>query len=88
MFSKEGIRRALPRYKCHKEVGALKIAKIVEDHSGATIHFVEEGYGPEHIDFQFIAKHSPEIGGYIVLYDDGYVSWSPAVAFETGYTKV
>jgi hypothetical protein len=33
-------------------------------------------------------KHAPEIGGYYVLYDDGYESWSPAAAFESGYTLV
>lgn len=26
--------------------------------------------------------------GYYVVYTDGYVSWSPAKAFEEGYTKV
>ena len=29
-------------------------------------------------------KHSPEIGGYYVLYPDGYVSYSPAEPFEAG----
>lgn len=26
------------------------------------------------------------VGGYYVVYDDGYTSWSPAKAFEEGYT--
>lgn len=26
------------------------------------------------------------VGGYFVVYDDGYTSWSPAKAFEDGYT--
>ena len=28
------------------------------------------------------------LGGYLVVYDDGYVSWSPAKAFEEGYTRI
>lgn len=30
----------------------------------------------------------PAIGGYFVVYDDGYESWSPAEAFEKGYTLI
>ena len=46
-------------------------------------------YRPE--DAKWIAKHSdgkgPDalVGGYVVDYEDGYVSWSPAGAFEEGY---
>ncbi len=28
------------------------------------------------------------VGGYYVLYEDGYDSWSPAKAFEDGYTLI
>ena len=28
------------------------------------------------------------IGGYLVQYEDGYLSWSPAKAFEEGYTRI
>ena len=33
-------------------------------------------------------KHAPQPGGYFVLYEGGYTSWSPADAFEAGYTPV
>jgi hypothetical protein len=33
-------------------------------------------------------KHSPEAGGYYVQYKDGYTSFSPAEAFEEGYTRL
>ena len=29
-----------------------------------------------------------QVGGYYVVYTGGYKSWSPAEAFEDGYTKV
>ncbi|MCK4793058.1 MAG: hypothetical protein KAV87_55525, partial [Desulfobacteraceae bacterium] len=33
-------------------------------------------------------KHKPERGGYLVLYRDGYISYSPAEAFEDGNNRV
>jgi hypothetical protein len=38
------------------------------------------------VDQAYLAKHEPAVGGYFVLYDDGYQSFSPAKAFEDGYT--
>jgi hypothetical protein len=26
--------------------------------------------------------------GYYVMYEDGYISWSPSKAFEQGYTEI
>lgn len=82
--------REMPRYKCHKEVWALKI-KIVDIHesgSGATITPEEEGYAPFEVDADYIMKHSPFPSGYYVVYEDGYKSFSPAEAFEKGYTAL
>ena len=31
---------------------------------------------------------TPRVGGYYVVYADGYKSFSPATAFEEGYTKI
>ena len=36
----------------------------------------------------FMARHQPEVGGYFVRYEDGYESFSPAAAFESGYTRL
>ena len=36
----------------------------------------------------YVEKHAPRVGGYFVRYDDGYESFSPAAAFEGGYTSV
>jgi hypothetical protein len=35
---------------------------------------------------QYANKHKPHAGGYYVVYKDGYQSFSPAEAFEEGYT--
>lgn len=55
---------------------------------GALITPAEEGYAPFFVDAEFLAKHKPEVGGYFVQYDDGYKSFSPAKAFEEGYTLI
>lgn len=34
---------------------------------------------------EFMKKHTPEVGGYIVMYKDGYTSFSPADPFEEAY---
>jgi hypothetical protein len=40
------------------------------------------------VDFDsfWVAKHEPWVGGYIVVYDDNYTSFSPEKAFDEGYT--
>lgn len=87
--------REMPRYQSHKKVWALKIAAI-EYHPvapntterSATITPAEEGYGRFDVSAAYVTKHDPQVGGYYVVYDDGYKSWSPAEAFEAGYTRI
>ena len=125
----------MARYKCRKEVRALKIARIEVrksspcvypidgtscgypmsdrmhvgsddpiippagrhqyDHGpggdgreGLLIHPTEEGYIPFMVDAEYVRKHNPQIGGYYVVYEDGYKSFSPAKAFEEGYSPI
>jgi hypothetical protein len=92
--------KELPKYKSHKEVWALKIKSIewvanVLDGQGenreadgsAMITPEEEGFAPFKVDQEYMQKHKPQVGGYYVEYEDGYASWSPREAFESGYTK-
>jgi hypothetical protein len=92
----DGMTREMPRYKSHKEVWALKIANIVRDGEGenretdgsATLTPAEEGYAPIRVTYDYLRKHNPQVGGYYVVYKDGYQSYSPAQAFEEGYTRL
>jgi hypothetical protein len=81
-----GTGRELPRYRCHKEVWALKIKDI--DPAFGIITPVEEGYAPFEVSEDYLVKHKPYVGGYYVVYKDGYRSFSPAEAFEDGYTLI
>ena len=86
----------MPRYKSHKEVWALKIAEVRmpdipenQESDGSRIIVPEEaGYAPFTVDYEYVRKHDPKAGGYYVVYKDGYKSWSPADAFEDGYTLI
>lgn len=87
------ITREMPRYKCYKEVWALKIAAIEYVHSAqdtvtAIITPAEKSYAAFTVDEAYINKHKPEVGGYYVVYRDGYRSFSPAAAFEEGYSLI
>jgi hypothetical protein len=48
----------------------------------------EPGYAPIPVTSEYIRKHKPSAGGYYVVYKDGYKSFSPADAFEEGYTRI
>lgn len=83
------VSREMPKYECHKKVWALKIAGIVGDpHGGVYFQPAEEGYDKVPMSPEYVAKHKPEVGGYYVVYEDGYKSFSPASAFESGYTPL
>lgn len=79
----------LQKYKCCKKVHALKIKNIeIIDNFNAIIIPEEDGYAPFEISPEYMKKHQPQVGGYYVVYEDGYQSYSPAKAFEEGYTLV
>ncbi len=93
------VTQEMPKYQSHKKVWALKIKEIVFDHDlakadnretdgSATITPEEDGYAPFKVDHAFCRKHEPKVGGYYVVYKDGYKSFSPADAFVGGYTKL
>ncbi len=53
---------------------------------GGFIIPADEGFDRFWEPSQYFEKHTPEVGGYFVQYKDGYKSFSPAAAFEEGYT--
>lgn len=78
----------LPQYRSHKIVRAAKITELRENgipgspdlvlgEIGAVVALLPDWH----------EKHKPQVGGYYVLYEDGYTSYSPAKAFEEGYKR-
>ena len=89
----------LPLYKCHKIVRAGKISEIdiitepdltgkgrPEPVQGAFLSF--DNHPPLTVTADFVSRHQPQVGGYLVAYEDGYISYSPAAAFEAGYRQL
>ena len=65
-----------------------------ETDGSAMLVLEKDEYKPIKVDAAYLRKHKGDmdggnlIGGYYVLYADGYKSWSPAKAFEEGYTEI
>ena len=117
----------MPKYRCHKDVWALKIMEIrqhvlpeprnskldkaldreepieilpngcIIGSAGALlicdgIELLSPSPPPSDVaiwvSYEYVRKHQPRIGGYYVVYKDGYKSFSPAEAFEEGYTPI
>lgn len=82
----------MPKYRCHKEVWALKIKEIKYDPNnplaGAEIIPENTLYGIIEVDIDYLNKRNPKVGGYYIVYSDDYKSYSPAKAFEEGYTLI
>lgn len=95
----------LPKWRCHKEVWAVKIQQIrrwvergdeerlpfpagVPDSERVEIIPDDPRYHSFQVSLEYYNKHKPQPGGYFVQYADGYQSFSPAQAFEEGYTLI
>ena len=89
----------MPKYKCHKEIWALQIKSIEYDRDqaidenrdtdgSAMITPAEDGYAPFRVDHNYVRKHEPYVGGFYVVYKDGYKSFSPEDAIRDGYTWI
>ena len=78
----------IPLYRCHKVVRAAKITALHTSGTGAPYLVLGEIGGIVSVLPDWYEKHKPEVGGYYVVYEDGYKSFSPAEPFEAGYTRV
>lgn len=75
----------MKKYKSHKIVEAGLIGAFTE--KGVLF---EDGSETQITDAEYtrIDKMIDGRDGYLVRYDDGYLSWSPKDVFEAGYTEV
>lgn len=81
----------LPVYKCHKLVKAMRIEAItsIGEVADVTLTLVDEHTSSHQVIVpeSWYLKHKPMLGGYFVLYEDDYYSYSPADAFTSGYHR-
>lgn len=74
----------MPRYFGFKMVHALKIGAV----DGVTITPEDPKFAPIVCEPQMFSRFHPKPGDYLVVYPDGYSSFSPAAAFESGYAAL
>ena len=78
----------LARYKCHKIVHAGQIVDSDLNGQGDNILVLKDDPEPLIVSEDYMHKHMPQKGGYYLVYEDGYESFSPAGPFEAGYTRI
>lgn len=69
-------------YRSNKTVKAVKIEGVSDNMAALIV----DGGKTLTVGDSWLRRHSPAAGGYYVRYEDGYSSYSPAKAFEEGYT--
>lgn len=79
------VMRQMPQYMSHKKVWALQIKAV----DGYRLSFVDEGFADREVPPEMFARYTPVPGDYFVQYaGDGYLSISPQMAFEEGYSRL
>lgn len=72
----------MPRYKSHKTVQALEIKEV----AGHVLYFKDESFDSIDAPEELFSRYTPVPGDFLVLYEDGYKSFSPRKNFIEGYT--
>lgn len=88
----------LAKYLCHKTVEAMQIVKLerIEFEDTPELEAIVRLFGADaegnvktvDVSMDYYRKHLPKMDGYYVLYEDGYESHSPKIAFEDGYELI
>lgn len=88
------IRNAMAEFQSHKKVHAAVISEIhpCDDHGSFMIDISSPLNAditiPYMVTPDMVARFTPSIGDYIVLYENDYVSFSPKDVFEGGYLMI
>jgi hypothetical protein len=80
-----------PKYRSHKVVQAAKIVSIHHDlGEGPYFLWVDPGTGnlEKFTPTELKMLDHAEVGGYAVVYEDGYRSITPKAPFDDGYTLI
>jgi len=81
----------MQKYVSHKIVRAAKIISVdyvPMENDGSHYELGLDGYPSKIVPEKFYARGGPHDDdlGYLVIYEDGYKSWTPTKPFEDGYT--
>lgn len=85
---KAGDVSSLRTYLCHKKVRAGQIQFVTVDVNDCFYLLTLKSAKPLLVSSDWYKKHKPKVDGYVVVYEDNYMSYSPKEAFENGYTLI
>lgn len=80
-----------PHYTCHKTVGALEIIEVGNYVTSADALVREVTFtngNTAKLPDDMFQRYVPVPGDFLVIYPDGYMSFSPRKAFLDGYKAV
>ncbi|EFO5077436.1 DUF2829 domain-containing protein [Escherichia coli] len=85
--------KTLPKYKANKIVSASKIKNVsicgvIDEPLFGIIQIVEPKEDVVHVDAMFLQEHRPQSGGYLVVYEDGYLSYLSEKTFKDGFSRI
>jgi hypothetical protein len=92
-FERLDPQKELPAYRCHQVVRAGKIVDITD----TGVVSIEKTWDVEPgfqdlllftIGMAFVHEHHPVVGGYLLVWDDGDMTFCLARDFERSYTRV
>jgi hypothetical protein len=87
--AKIDVNKEVPLYKSHKTVRALEINICAMVAGGKrVVVFADKKYPSQTFDATMFVRYSPVPGDFLVIYEDGFKSFSPRKAFLEGYTLV
>lgn len=81
----------MKKYQSHKVVQAARITGIPDiyrEPQQPSYVLMTDHTTPVPVTREWLEKHKPREGWYLVRYEDGYTSASPAKAFEEGYRLI
>lgn len=79
----------LPAFISHKTVHAAKIERVtpLDEPDRYRLYLKGDSFCDMNGSwFTRVPEGASAVGGYLVVYEDGFPSWSPEGAFEKGYT--
>lgn len=81
--------RVLPAYISQKPVWAMKISLVEPRPTGEVrVHSDEPGVQPMNVTKEWVKRQHPQVGGYLVMLEDGLTIYNPAEAFEAICTRI
>ncbi|HWW62016.1 MAG TPA: hypothetical protein VN181_11665, partial [Thermoanaerobaculia bacterium] len=79
------VTKEMPTYVSHKRVQAAEILAVAPISHDGKVRVIVNGYPDVFVPDTAVIRYKPQPGDFLVIYEDGYQSFSPRKAFLDGY---